>query len=185
MRKKNSLLLSSARAAWVFYHQSRDVNEFFKENGAVSRKNYFRILALASIDILITLPVGVVSTVLHFLQVAEDNKVVPLYSGWSVVHADWTPVSMKWAGIHASARSRQLYFSFWTSLTLPFFIFALFGATSEARAAYKRAINCVCAWFGRRPTIPCQCDAAGCSYGENAYEYSPRVDFSGRSWCVC
>ena len=60
-------MLSAARVAWVFYRQSRDVNKFFKENGTVSRKNYFRILALASVDVLITLPVGVVSTVLHFL----------------------------------------------------------------------------------------------------------------------
>ncbi|VDC04270.1 unnamed protein product [Peniophora sp. CBMAI 1063] len=135
--------------AWVFYHQRRDVDNFFRINGAVSRTHYFRVLALASIDILITLPVGIVSTVLHFLQVAEDNETVPFYSGWHIVHADWTPVSIEWAGMH-TCRSRQLYFSFWTSLTLPFFIFGLFGTTREARTAYRHGVFLVSAFFGKR-----------------------------------
>ncbi|KZV66555.1 STE3-domain-containing protein [Peniophora sp. CONT] len=163
-----SVVVYYPKVAWVFYHQSRDVNKFLRENGVVSRTNYFGILVLASVDILVTLPVGIVSTVLHFLQVAEDNKTIPFYSGWSVVHADWTPVSVKWTGIHTS-RSRQLYFSFWTSLTLPFFIFGLFGTTREARAAYRRTFCRIRAWFKWPPPL-CQKDIPA-----SEHEYDPEV----------
>ena len=55
-------LISLARVARIFYRQNRDVNDFLRSNSSVSRINYFRLLALASIDTLLTLPLGIVTT---------------------------------------------------------------------------------------------------------------------------
>ena len=51
----------------VFYRQGRDTNHFLNSNGSVSRTNYLRVLAVASIDILLTLPTGVTNLVLVVL----------------------------------------------------------------------------------------------------------------------
>ncbi|VDC05055.1 unnamed protein product [Peniophora sp. CBMAI 1063] len=37
---------------WTFYHQSREINHFLRNDAFVPRISYFRILALASIDVL-------------------------------------------------------------------------------------------------------------------------------------
>ncbi|VDB95529.1 unnamed protein product [Peniophora sp. CBMAI 1063] len=50
--------------ARMFHRHSRDIDHFLQSNNSVSRTNYFRILALASIDILLTLPFGVATMVL-------------------------------------------------------------------------------------------------------------------------
>ena len=48
-----------ARVARTFYLHSKDVGRVLQSDGSVSRTNYSRLLVLASIDILITLPVGI------------------------------------------------------------------------------------------------------------------------------
>ena len=75
----------------MFYRQSRDINRFLQSNNSVSRNSYMRILALASIDVLITLPVGIANIVLQVTQTLSQVP-MPLYFGWTFDHTDWEPV---------------------------------------------------------------------------------------------
>ena len=150
----------------MFYRQNRDVNDFLRSDTSVSRTNYFRILALASVDIVLTLPFGIVNIVLSAMAFAREVG-LPFYWGWTLLHTDWEPVSYSYAEIKAGGTGTlaQLYFSQWTSPVLAFVIFGLFGLTSEARASYWRIACRIGACYGLRSTPRAQ-KAQASSFGE-------------------
>ncbi|KZV61732.1 STE3-domain-containing protein [Peniophora sp. CONT] len=149
-----SIVIYYPRVILTFYRQSRDRDNFLQaqSNGAVSRTNYTRILILASIDILLTLPIGIATVVLNVIGILASGP-LPFYSGWTYVHTAWEPVGFSYAGLKAFGTSElaQYYFTQWTSPILAYVIFALFGMTSEARASYWRIICITGAWFGSEP----------------------------------
>ncbi|VDC05050.1 unnamed protein product [Peniophora sp. CBMAI 1063] len=152
-----SLVLYYPHIARFLYRHSRDLKSFLQSSDSVDRTNYHRILVLASMDILLTLPMGVASIVLNTRQsLAYDDGQISFYYGWRDDHADWAPRSVSQADALAGGTSvvAQYYFIQWTSPVLAFVIFALFGATSEARAAYWRVICTIGGCFGWAPT-PC------------------------------
>ncbi|VDB95525.1 unnamed protein product [Peniophora sp. CBMAI 1063] len=140
--------------ARVFYRHSREIDNFLQSNDSVSRTNYFRILALASIDVLLTLPFGIATVVLEVKNLLASGT-IPLYFGWTYDHTDWQPESYSYTFIVSEGTFdvAQLYFAKWTSPILAFAIFGLFGVTSEARASYWRIICTLCGWFGWKPTL--------------------------------
>ena len=145
-------VISSARVAFRFYRQSQDIDCFLQSNGSVSRNNYIRILALASIDVFITLPVGIAIIVLQVTQTLAQGP-MPFYFGWTYGHTDWEPVGYSYAETAAAGTPAvvEAYFIKWTSPFLAFVIFGLFGATSEARASYWSVIYRLAGLFGWRP----------------------------------
>ncbi|KZV69109.1 fungal pheromone STE3G-protein-coupled receptor, partial [Peniophora sp. CONT] len=148
-----SIVFYYPKVARTYYRQRRDINSFLRSNPSVSRTNYFRILVLASIDILLTLPIGIVILTLDMVQ-AQFLNLFPFYPGWTFVHTDWDPQSVPYAVIQGdgTAAVAQFYFSKWTSPVLAFVIFGLFGVTPEARASYWHIICTVGGWFGWKPT---------------------------------
>ncbi|VDB95515.1 unnamed protein product [Peniophora sp. CBMAI 1063] len=140
--------------ARVFYRHGREIDNFLQSNSSVSRTNYFRILALASIDVLVTLPIGIATIVLGVKNLLSVGS-IPFYFGWTYDHTDWQPESYSYTDIvsEGSFEVAEFYFIQWTSPVLAFTIFALFGVTSEARASYWRIICTVCGWFGWKPTL--------------------------------
>ncbi|VDB95781.1 unnamed protein product [Peniophora sp. CBMAI 1063] len=142
----------SAHVARIFYRHSREINQFLRSNNSVSRANYFRILVLASIDILLTLPMGV-ATIFLVVKAAVSSGNFPFYFGWTFDHTGWQPESFSYASIVSEGpfSVAQIYFVQWTSSVLALVIFGLFGLTSEARASYWRIICTVGGWFGWQP----------------------------------
>ena len=145
-----------AAVARTFHRQRKDVNRFLQSNGSVTRTNYFRILALASIDILLTLPFGVVTIALNVSDQLSEPFGLSFYFGWTIDHTKWDPVGVSYAEIVAEGKANvaELYFYCWTSPILAFAIFGLFGVTSEARASYWRIIRSIGGWLGWKPTPP-------------------------------
>ena len=143
-----------AAVALTFHRQRKDVNRFLRSNGSVSRTNYFRILALASIDILLTLPFGIATIALNVSSQVSSPFGLPFYFGCTFDHTEWEPVGSSYAEIVAFGKSNlaAFYFNHWTSPILAFAIFGLFGVTSEARASYLRIIRTIGGWFGWKPT---------------------------------
>ncbi|VDB95777.1 unnamed protein product [Peniophora sp. CBMAI 1063] len=148
-----SITVYYPHVARVFYRHNREINQFLQSNNSVSRTNYFRILALASIDILLTLPMGIVTIVLLVKGDLSFGR-IPFYPGWTIDHTDWQPASFSYADIVSSGPFdvADFYFINWTAPVLAFVIFGLFGVTSEARASYWRIICTVGGWFGWKPT---------------------------------
>ncbi|VDB95842.1 unnamed protein product [Peniophora sp. CBMAI 1063] len=148
-----SVVFYYPKVAKTYYRQRRDINSFLRSDHSVSRTNYLRILILASLDILLTLPI---STVTIALDIAGALSALgfPFYPGWSLIHSRWEPVSFSYAQLQAFGTSELalLYFSHWTSPVLAFAIFGLFGMTSEARTSYSNVIWTVGGWFGWKPS---------------------------------
>ena len=145
-----SILVKTIR---IFHRHSREINSFLQSNNSVSRTNYYRIFMLASIDISLTLPIGIINIALAL--VAESVGYRPFYKGWTAVHRDWEPVSVSYEEFLEGGTSHvaRQYFIHWTSPILAFVIFALFGVTKEARASYWIAIRTVLGWLGWKPTL--------------------------------
>ena len=132
---------------WTFYRHSKKVNRFLHSNNSVSRTTYFRILAIASIDILFTLPLGLVSLASFSNKLVQSGP-LPFYSGWEETHRDWQP-SVSPYGERLSAGTFAVfddYWTEWTPIVLAYIIFSLFGLTREARNLYWRL---TCATLGR------------------------------------
>ncbi|KZV65950.1 fungal pheromone STE3G-protein-coupled receptor [Peniophora sp. CONT] len=150
-----SVTLYYPRVARIFYRQSRDINHFLQSNDSVTRANYIRILVLASIDVILTLPMGIVNIILFVTGSISSGFGLPFYRGWTYDHTEWEPESISYESIVAEGTSAiaQQYFTQWTSPILAFAIFGLFGVTSEARASYWRIICTFSGWFGWKPML--------------------------------
>ena len=144
-----------ARTIRIFRRQKRDIDCFLQSNNSVSRTNYYRIFALASIDVALTLPISIANIALDLAQAVNQIGHLPFYRGWTAVHTNWEPVSISHeefleAGKYYVAGT---YFAYWTSPILAFVIFGLFGVTKEARASYWRVIRTIFGWLGWTPTL--------------------------------
>ena len=138
---------------YVYYRQRKDIESILGDEPPISRTNYVRILALASIDLLLTLPLGVATLVLK-LVVWLRVYPLPFYSGWKSLHAEWEPIRYPYKQNEAYGKVAlvELYVAMWTPPTLALAVFALFGLSAEARASYWRIACTIRSWFGTKRT---------------------------------
>ncbi|KZV63989.1 STE3-domain-containing protein [Peniophora sp. CONT] len=150
-----SVIFFYPRVVWTFYCQHRELNQFLNSNNSVSRANYFRILALASIDILLTLPFGITNLVLGSLRGPTQHS-LPFYPGWTAVHSNWKVTVYSYATLEASGTATVVnaYFSLRKPPVLAFVVFGLFGLTSEARASYCDVIYFAGCCLGCKARMP-------------------------------
>lgn len=176
-----------ARVALCFYRHNREMNRFLQsEESEVSRTNYFRILVLASIDIILTLPMGIVTLVLSITQSLSLPGPLVFYFGWAYDHsAGWSePVTFSYAEVAAQGTSSEVqhYFNEWTSPVLAFVIFGLFGFTYDARALYWRIICTIGGWFGWTPTLRrARTPLGDIEFGERSQDMSSGLECVGAS----
>ena len=143
-----------AKIVKFLYHQIRDAKELRAEsNTALSRADYFRIFALASIDIVLTLPINI-STLALSLSLALDVGPIPFYPGWTFSHSSWAPISTSYTELQSDTPDLVLfYFTGWISPVLGFVIFGLFGLTAEARALYWSFLRTGVTRLGQVPNL--------------------------------
>lgn len=142
----------------VFLQQSRSIRRFRNGNSSLFRTTYFRILAIASIDVLLTLPIGIANMALAIASFRnlEHTLTIPFYQGWAAIHQHFQiPVKILYATLeeHGSYTLAQVYFNYWTTPLLAFSIFGLFGLTNEARTSYQYIFNVLHGRVGWRPQI--------------------------------
>ena len=128
-----------------FYRQSKEVNKFLHSaESGISRISYIRIIALASIDLVLTLPINitvVVMIVLPILQKTPPPVYLPINSA---------PVIHTWKELKAAGASYgliEVYFVRWSTVLLSVIVFAILGCTKGARDSYWSALGIVTRWF--------------------------------------
>jgi hypothetical protein len=141
---------SPAKILWVFYKQGKSMNEFLSTNSCLSRNNYFRILALGCVDILLTLPIGILSLVIMIQAMLQSPGVFSFYYSGEFTDPNWAPFIVSWAELQGAGfwNVFSYYFQRWVSVVLGFAIFALFGMTPAARQSYGDAFNALGSIFG-------------------------------------
>ncbi|VDC05731.1 unnamed protein product [Peniophora sp. CBMAI 1063] len=155
-----SAILYYPRIIRILYRRHTELNQFLHSNSSISRSCYFRILALASADILFTLSINIVKFALNVVLVTGSHEPHPFYPGWDNIHSDWAPEGIAWGG-QGKERGGILIYNQWTAPLFAFVIFSLFGFTEGARASYRNASSTVkgcfmlvlpCARGGRKST---------------------------------
>ncbi|KAI0034437.1 GPCR fungal pheromone mating factor, partial [Vararia minispora EC-137] len=139
-----SILFYCPKIFYVFYRYNKETNESLRSDISISRPNYLRLLALAAMDIVLTLPLNVISVVESVKNLLPGNP-FQFYRGWSYTHAEWAPVSFSYTVIKAQGgwQLTNYYLSRWSSVALALTIFALFGLTADARGTYRRGIYAI------------------------------------------
>jgi hypothetical protein len=158
---------SAARILFFFYRHSREANTFLQTNGSISRPSYFRLLILGSLDILLTLPVGIIHLENEFKGLFPGFK-LKFYDGWRAVHSNWGPASVSYSLLV----SVDGLIPAWFEIALAIVIFALFGLTADARATYRQIFYAVGRPFGLKPPVHGNADIG-------TITFRPRQDTTG------
>lgn len=112
--------------------------------GSMSRGSYFRVMALASMDILLTLPISVL-----VLVTGKVNNKLAVWRGWALLHNDWAPIRMRashW--IPAFWLNFSIRWDEWINPMFALVFFLIFGLTEEARGMYRSAFFAFMRVFG-------------------------------------
>ncbi|VDC05736.1 unnamed protein product [Peniophora sp. CBMAI 1063] len=132
------------KIAMRFYRQGKNVNRFLHSaESGVSRVSYIRILALASIDLVLTLPINVTTIVMVMLPMLQ-HKPTPFYLDWPSDAIERAPVVHTWEDLIAAGASDgliEVYFVRWTTALLSVIVFAILGWTKGAREVYGKALS--------------------------------------------
>ena len=119
------------------------MNQLFGRQIAITRCVYLRVFIFGLINLLVILT-GAIS---NFFPV----PMAEFYPGWSVVHADWTPVSVSASEWRSQGRFAMFgnVWNVWINVWLALAIFGLFGLTEDARNVYVRTFSIATRWPGR------------------------------------
>ena len=107
--------------------------------GSVSRKHYFRLMALSAFDIIITLPMNTTALIISIIQ-GQSNGGIPVKEpSWSFVHSEisqvfYIPVE-EWRSVTFNRVS--FYYTAWGNIAFAFAFLILFGFTEEMRSRYR------------------------------------------------
>ncbi|VDC06410.1 unnamed protein product [Peniophora sp. CBMAI 1063] len=169
-----SILFYCPKVIWVLYRHQRELDRFLRSNDSVTRTNYYRMLALASIDVLLTLPIGIVVSVVPVIATFRRGG-YPFYRGFTFLHTNWGPVAASYSDVDDPVDLAQIYFNQWISPALAFVMFGLFGITEEARESIRLAIQTVRARSGWKPAAA-RSPLGTIEFGERPQVSWPSVD---------
>lgn len=161
---------------WAFLKRRREMNQWLSSNSQVTFSRYFRLMALATMDTVLTVPLGAFSI---WLNVVETGGPSP-WRGWADAHWGFSRVSqvpaLLWRTNHWTVVSFNMTRVFIILCAVVFFAF--FGFAEEARKNYRKAFWGIARRFGY--TMPLRGTTMG---GTSAYVLFLRL--SPSSVCLC
>ncbi|RDX40478.1 putative fungal pheromoneG-protein-coupled receptor [Lentinus brumalis] len=124
----------------AFFHRRQQFNELMASNNNLSFNRYFRLMGLAAIEILFTIP-------LTIYNIVENLRVAPIYEyrGLADLHYRFSRVnSMSAIAWRASPELiKVMNFRVWAPIGCAILFFCFFGLAEEARRHYKLALSSV------------------------------------------
>ncbi|KAK6987715.1 STE3-like pheromone receptor [Favolaschia claudopus] len=122
--------------------------EFLSTTTGLTPARYFRLMALASLELLLNLPI----TSYGLYLTASRSRIAPWIS-WNNTHADFLYVgqipAIFWRSDHHTQTTVEL--SRWVGIICAICFFAFFGFAAEARKHYRIAFWAVAKRFGYNP----------------------------------
>ncbi|TFK87793.1 putative fungal pheromoneG-protein-coupled receptor [Polyporus arcularius HHB13444] len=124
----------------AFFHRRRQFNELMASNNNLTFNRYFRLMGLAAIEVLFTIP-------LTIYNIIENLRVAPIYEyrGLADLHYRFSRVnSMSAIAWRASPELiKVMNFRVWAPIGCAILFFCFFGLAEEARKHYKLALSSV------------------------------------------
>ena len=128
-----------ARIIWAFYRHRKEASEILSSGETETESDFWRIFTLGCLDIILTLPVGMINIVTTVLQQGRSSTPFVFYPGWTYIHSDWWPAYVP-KNIWDNGGVWTRFAVHWDEWIDPFFsllFFALFGLTRDARTQYS------------------------------------------------
>jgi hypothetical protein len=133
----------------AFLKRRAEFNQFLASNSSLTVNRYFRLMGLATTEILLNTPVSVYGIYLNIV----DNPIQP-WKGWADAHFNYSAVDLipafEWRSTFTSEISLEL--SRWSLVFCAFLFFGFFGFADEARKRYRLAFWAVAKPFGFTPS---------------------------------
>jgi pheromone a factor receptor len=128
----------------IFYKRHRQFMEILSSNPGLSRSRYFRLMAIAAVEICGTIPLGT-----FFIVYNARNGVAPWIS-WADTHSNYSQVDQVAAFIWKNDPGTAIGFEVfrWSTVYCAFVFFALFGFADEARQHYRRVYTTLASRIG-------------------------------------
>lgn len=122
----------------TFSRRRKEMEEFYSTNNSISRGHYFRLIAIASFDLLLTFPTGIMNMVLDIVVELENHLNLRSYHSWAYAHQYIHIINTSdssWRASHINLIVQ--YYNWWRGIVYPFLFFFLFGTTTKMRGRYK------------------------------------------------
>jgi pheromone a factor receptor len=118
---------------YTFYKREHQFRQIMSTNRTLNRSRYFRLMALSSIEILGTIPLGT------YWIVFNASKGIQPWKGWAWEHADYSRVeqvpAFAWKADPGAVTGLEAFR--WSLVACAFIFFAFFGFADEARQHYR------------------------------------------------
>ena len=143
----------SGLTLWSFLQRQAQFSQFISSNSTLTMSRYFRLMALAGVELLCTTPLAILQIVLN----ATAQPLDPWVS-WSDTHYNFSRVrevpAVIWNMNHLFVLGIQL--NRWSVPFCAFIFFAFFGFAAEARKHYRNGISKVLSVCGLKgdPSSP-------------------------------
>jgi pheromone a factor receptor len=138
------------RSFWV---RRAQFNQLITSNSSMSISRYLRLVFLALIDMMCTLPLGIYS-----IYIGNKGVTLAPWISWEDTHFNFSHVglvpSLIWRLNPSYRVSMEL--SQWLPIACAFLFFGLFGFAAEAKKHYKLVYWAVMKRFGVKPALPKQ-----------------------------
>lgn len=135
-----------------FYRRRRTLDEFFTDSATVNHAQYFHVMFLGCLDILLTLPLNTI----HFVISVRVNRAVGLefWPGWTLMHSDWAPLAIPASEWRAGNfwTVFNAYYPQWGNVPLAIAFFLIFGLTKAVRKNYRQAFWLAMGLVGVKPS---------------------------------
>ncbi|KAI0297998.1 pheromone A receptor-domain-containing protein [Russula brevipes] len=120
---------------YAFYWRRQQFKEIMSSNPGFKRGRYIRLMAISSVEILGTIPVGT------YLIVNNARHGVTPWMSWDHTHSNYSQIvqvpSSVWKDGHGSQATTEIFR--WSLVLCAFLFFGFFGFADEARQNYRRA----------------------------------------------
>lgn len=114
------------------------MKEIFNSNRNLSRSRYFRLIAIASLDIFLTLPTVLENMIVDIIQEKSFGvNLATSYPGWKIAHTQIHDVILYVGSWRENKLDVGLWYYNWSAnFVLAFTYFVLFGLSVDMREKY-------------------------------------------------
>ncbi|KAH9936514.1 putative fungal pheromone GPCR, STE3-type [Fomitopsis serialis] len=122
------------------------LSQIMAANSGLHFNRYFRLMGLAAVNMIFTLPLGI------YTMVVNASTPIYVWRGLADLHYDFSAVGQYPAIVWRSSplAARSLEFSEWSFIGCALLFFAFFGFGDEARKNYRKAYEVVAKHLGLR-----------------------------------
>ena len=136
----------------TYFKRNRELDATLASKTTMNRSGFLKLLALGLFDILLTLPIQILS----FVQAILQGGITGFWPGWKTVHASFSTIptitSEEWKS-DGFWKVFFVRFDQWVNPILAVAFFLLFGITEQKRDWYRSIFWKVMRPFGLNPRV--------------------------------